>query len=132
MLILGMIGLSLVRNEPVHFTLFVVHIVGYSIADTALASLISKYSSPSSQGRDLAYNQAAQACARIVSPLIAGLLYEMSKRQSSLPIGALPYLIGAIFPAAGVLVPLGLYFQSLRRKKTAAEEEKLSIKAKAS
>ena len=121
-----MIGLSLIRNEPIHFALFVVHIVGYSIADTALASLISKYSSPSSQGRDLAYNQAAQACARIVSPLIAGLLYEMSKRQSSMPIGALPYLVGSIFPAAGVFVPLVLYFQSLRKKKLAEEERQPS------
>ena len=128
---LGMIGLSLVRNEPIHFTLFVMHIVGYSIADTALASLISKYSTPSSQGRDLAYNQAAQACARIVSPLIAGLLYEMSKKPSSrsLPIGALPYLVGSLFTAAGVLVPLALYSQSIRRKKS-FEEEAISKKVK--
>jgi MFS family permease len=119
-----MIGLSLIRNEPIHFTLFVAHIVGYSIADTALASLISKYSTPASQGRDLAYNQAAQACARVISPLVAGLLYEMSKQSKGLPAGALPYLVGAVFPAAGVLVPLVLYTQSVDKKKRILEENR--------
>jgi DHA1 family tetracycline resistance protein-like MFS transporter len=113
----GMIGLSLIRYEPIHFSLFVAHIVGYSIADTALASLISKYSSPSTQGRDLSYNQAIQASARVVSPLIAGLLYEYSKKGSILPVGALPYLIGSLFPAAGIAVPLILYSRSVREKR---------------
>ena len=34
-----------------HFALFSIHIVGYAISDTALASLISRYSSPDSQVR---------------------------------------------------------------------------------
>lgn len=38
----GMVGVALVRKETLHFMLFAGHIVGYSIADTALASLISR------------------------------------------------------------------------------------------
>jgi MFS family permease len=67
-----MVGVALVRKETLHFMLFAGHIVGYSIADTALASLISRYSAPATQGRDLAFNQAAQSCARVISPLLAG------------------------------------------------------------
>lgn len=112
-----MVGLSLIRSKALHFGLFVAHIVGYSIADTALASLISKYSSPASQGRDLSYNQAAQACARVVSPLIAGYLYEASKKMKAFPIGALPYLTGALFPLVGTVVPYMFYSQSVKRKR---------------
>lgn len=44
------VGLSLVRTRLwLHFALFSVHIVGYAISDTALASLISRYSSPDAQ-----------------------------------------------------------------------------------
>lgn len=57
----GMVGVALVRKQAIHFLLFTSHIVGYSIADTAVASLISRYASPESQGRDLALNQAAQS-----------------------------------------------------------------------
>lgn len=98
LLAVGMVGVALVRAEVFHFFLFTAHIVGYSIADTALASLISRYSSSSTQGRDLSLNQAAQACARVLSPLIAGLLYERSKLPGGLPVGALPFLAGALFP----------------------------------
>jgi len=44
------VGLSLVRDRLwLHFALFSLHIVGYAISDTALASLISRYSSPDAQ-----------------------------------------------------------------------------------
>jgi len=76
LLAIGMLGVAFVRQQHIHFTLFVIHIIGFSLADTALASLISRYSSPSSQGRDLAFNQAAQSCAKVLSPVVAGFLYE--------------------------------------------------------
>lgn len=117
MLALGMVGVALVREQTWHFSLFAAHIVGYSIADTTLASLISKYSSPATQGRDLALNQAAQACARVISPLCAGVLYEYSKRPNSiLPVGALPFLAGAVCPAVAIAVPSFLYWQNRRLK----------------
>lgn len=117
MLALGMIGVALVRHQTIHFALFAAHIVGYSIADTALASLITKYSSPATQGRDLAFNQAAQACARVVSPLLAGVLYEYSKIPSILPTGALPFLAGALCPTIAIAIPTLLLIRSSAAKR---------------
>jgi MFS transporter, DHA1 family, tetracycline resistance protein len=119
----GMVGVALVRKETLHFMLFAGHIVGYSIADTALASLISRYSAPATQGRDLAFNQAAQSCARVLSPLFAGLLYERSKQSGSLPVGALPFLAGAAFPAVGIAIPALLYIRSVANKRAIQAEE---------
>jgi Na+/melibiose symporter-like transporter len=122
----GMLGLALIRAKAKHFFFFAVHILGYSIADTALVSLVSRYSDPSSQGRDLALNQAAQACARIFSPLVAGLLYERSKQmnaigQALLPTGALPFLVGGMCPAVAVLVPTLLYVKNKAMKSRQAQ-----------
>jgi MFS family permease len=129
MLALGMIGLAVIRSKVPHFILFSLHILGYSIADTALVSLLTRYSSPSSQGSDLALNQAAQSCARVFSPLLAGLLYEQSSRiQRSfqhgsgyilldrLPVGALPFLVGGLCPLVAVAIPVLLYIASKDRK----------------
>lgn len=110
---LGMIGVGMIRHRGFHFAMFGLHVVGYSIADTALASLITKYSSPATQGRDLAYNQSAQACGRVISPLVAGLLYEMSKSSTILPVGALPFIMGALFPAVATLAPFYLYMKNI-------------------
>jgi MFS family permease len=119
MLALGMIGVALVRDaKSIHFAFFAAHVVGYSIADTTLASLISKYSSPSTQGRDLALNQAAQAFARVMSPVVAGMLYEYSKLpQLWLPIGALPFLFGGLCPLVAMTIPTYLYVQKRERKR---------------
>ncbi|CAN0541122.1 unnamed protein product, partial [Ectocarpus sp. 8 AP-2014] len=46
--------------------------MGYSLADTALVALISRYASPATQGRSLGLNQAAQSMARVVSPVVSG------------------------------------------------------------
>jgi DHA1 family tetracycline resistance protein-like MFS transporter len=118
LLALGMLGLAVVRNKPLHFLLFACHILGFSIADTALVSLISRYSASSSQGRDLSLNQAAQSAARVFSPLLAGLLYERSKHlarsnQSRLPLGALPFLVGGLCPLLAAVIPAVLH---LRRR----------------
>lgn len=117
LLAVGMVGIALVRKEKLHFMLFTVHIVGYSIADTALVSLISRYSSPTSQGRDLSFNQAAQACSRVLSPIVAGLLYEKSKQSRTLPVGALPFLVGSLGPCIAVAIPSILFIQSINRKR---------------
>lgn len=119
-LAMAMIGVALVRERRLHFLLFVIHIVGYSIADTCVVSLITRYSSPSTQGRDLATNQAVQACARVISPLVAGFLYEHSKHSLHLPAGALPFLVGAICPAVAVVIPVLLYARSVSSKRRTA------------
>ena len=49
LLAVGMIGVALVREQSLHFLLFGIHVLGYSVADTALVSLISRYSAASSQ-----------------------------------------------------------------------------------
>lgn len=104
----GMLGLAVARTQALHFALFSCHIVAYSVAETALVSLISRYSAMQSQGRDMALNQAGQACARVFSPLIAGLLYEHSKHSTLLavlPVGALPFLVGGLCPLVAAVVP---------------------------
>eukprot|EP00903_Cladosiphon_okamuranus_P015364 g14190.t1 len=113
----GMLGVALSRNPVIHFALFTVHILGYSLADTALVALISRYASASTQGRSLGLNQAAQSMARVISPVVAGVLYEWSKRRQQLPLGALPYLVGSVFPMVGVAVPFWLYLRSVEAKK---------------
>jgi DHA1 family tetracycline resistance protein-like MFS transporter len=127
-LAIGMIGFALIRNKSVHFTLFAIHMIGYSIADTALVSLISSYSEKSTQGRDLSFNQAAQSCARVLGPLVAGTLYEWSKQSTStisslLPKGALPFLVGALCPAFAALIPSFLLIRKRNRKNKKSEAE---------
>ena len=124
----GMVGVALVRQKSLHFTIFAIHVVGFSIADTALVSLVTHYSSPESQGRALSFNHAAQACARVISPLIAGLVYEYSKDFKmgdalGLPVGALPFLLGALFPALGISVPSLLYIWSISSNKPNTENK---------
>lgn len=51
--------------------LFTVHIMGYSLADTALVALISRYASPETQGRSMGLNQAAQSLSRVISPVVS-------------------------------------------------------------
>ncbi|KAM3569762.1 hypothetical protein VYU27_008142 [Nannochloropsis oceanica] len=123
LLALGMVGLSLLRYKLWHFSMFSLHIIGYAISDTALASLISRYSAPEHQGRNLGWSHAAQSCARIISPLVAGMLYEWSKEPGHpLPPGALPYIAGSAFPLLGVMVPTILYLKSIERKRILAAE----------
>lgn len=107
-LTLGMLGIGLVRTPlALHVAMFVAHVVGFAVADTALTSLIIHYSNPQSQGRDLALNQAAQSCAKILSPLIAGYLY--GRRNSApgwLPLGSTPFLLGAMSSTLSIMALL--------------------------
>jgi hypothetical protein len=38
------------------------------------------------------------------------------KRIDSLPVGALPFLAGSLFPAAAITIPSLLYIRSISRK----------------
>lgn len=99
-----------------------VSLTGYAISDTALASLISRYSLPESQGRNLGLSHACQSGARIISPLIAGTLYEKSKTYvSSLPVGALPYVVASFMPLLGMMIPTLLYLRSVEAKRALLE-----------
>mmetsp|Transcript_16133 Transcript_16133/g.21038 ORF Transcript_16133/g.21038 Transcript_16133/m.21038 type:complete len:665 (+) Transcript_16133:68-2062(+) len=124
----GMVGLAMIRQPFVHFSFFSLHILGYAIADTALSALISRYSSSSTQGLYLGLNQAAQSCARMISPLVAGILYERSKRMDLLPLGALPYLAGASAPLLAMAPPFFLYLRSVRKKIKESDQENVELK----
>lgn len=139
LLSIGMCGFALIRHRVMHFGLFTLHIIGYSIADTTLASLISMYSSSMNQGRNLSYNQAAQSCARVVGPLLAGFLYEYDKGMSQpaasqeinqlvlpiMPQGSLPFVAGAMLPAFAVFIPLYLYMKEMPMKRKVGVESNL-------
>jgi hypothetical protein len=83
------------------------------------------------QGRNLAANQAAQSCARVLSPLCAGFLYELSVSKIgfgnglslTLPKGSIPFLVGAILPMLGSVVPSILYALSTGSKRSARAQE---------
>jgi MFS transporter, DHA1 family, tetracycline resistance protein len=135
LLSVGMAGFSLIRQKSLHFFFFSSHLIGYSIADTTLASLITRYSTSNNQGRNLSYNQAGQAAARALGPLLAGYLYEFDKSLSNrlptdiisvsassmssmsswnqLPTGSLPFLVGALLPAVAIVIPLFLYSREI-------------------
>lgn len=61
-------------------------------------------------------SSSVSSVSRVVLSKVAGVLYEWSKRRDSLPLGALPYLVGATFPLVGVAVPFWLYFRSIEAK----------------
>ncbi len=66
----------------------------------------------------MGWSHAAQSCARIISPLVAGTLYELSKAPGHpLPPGALPYIAGSAMPLLGVMVPTVLYLRSVEAKR---------------
>lgn len=109
-LTLGMLGIGLVRTPlALHIAMFVAHVVGFAVADTALTSLIIRYSNAQSQGQNLALNQAAQSCAKILSPLAAGYLYGRRKGEPGwLPLGSSPFLAGAISSTLAIMALLTL------------------------
>lgn len=104
----AMIGIALIRYQPVHFVMFTLHILAYVISDTALISLISTHSSSSQTGYHLSLAHAAHSIARILSTLCAGVLYQVSDIQivQTLPLKSLPYLVASL-PAVlgGIAVP---------------------------
>lgn len=123
----GMIGIALIRKKVLHFIVFGIHIMAHSLSDTSLVSLLVHYSTPSTRGRDLSLNAAVQSCARIISPLLAGKIYEMQKNSPEmfpmLPIGALPFIVGAFFPvcAGGIAIYLEGVRLSIKRQAKSLE-----------
>ena len=94
----------LVRLQPAHALLYLSSRAGLALAETSNAGLSVKHSPPALRGRNLGLLQSTQAGGRVVSPLVAGLLYEASLKGgvggggalSSLPLGppgALPFLV---------------------------------------
>ena len=78
---LGILGSSLsacclVWGQPQHVILFMAVRVGLALAETTNAALTAANSSPAARARNLGLLQSTQAGGRIISPLIAGWLYQ--------------------------------------------------------
>ena len=101
----GLLGVSLLRKKMIHLILYTIYAIGYCIADTSVVSLIMHYASTASQGRYLALNQAGQSFARVISPFIAGFLYELGRKMSFIPAGSLPFIVAASYTGIGILIP---------------------------
>jgi MFS transporter, DHA1 family, tetracycline resistance protein len=75
--------------------------IGYGLASPLIASMISKRTARGKQGEVLGTNQSAQSLARILGPIVAGLIYEFA--------GAPPvYFAEGILAAIGLLIVFGI------------------------
>ncbi|HLW69347.1 MAG TPA: MFS transporter [Candidatus Binataceae bacterium] len=102
---IGMAPLASFRSSAMLLVLLALLALGYGFANPAIASLISKRSGRHLQGEVLGVNQSALALARIVGPIVAGILYDTSGPLSAYIGGALAAIIalviaGGIDPAA--------------------------------
>jgi DHA1 family tetracycline resistance protein-like MFS transporter len=98
----GLLGVALIRSYsllPLHVLMVLLQVVGFSLADTALVSLISEHSASGARGRHLSTHQAAQAVSRIASPLLSGYVYANYGNVLGLPTGSLAFIINAATPA---------------------------------
>lgn len=116
-LAMGLLGASLLRNQPLHTILYLLIRVGTGITDTATATLVARYSNGTDQrARNLGMIQSSRAFARIFTPVLSGSLFSFSCGMKFMP-GALPYLVNAALSFA--LTPLPLV---LKRKKNKSKE----------
>lgn len=74
---LGMAPLATCGSHLLLFGLLAALAIGYGLANPSLLSLISRLGGSEPQGELLGLNQSALAMARIIGPLIAGLLYDV-------------------------------------------------------
>ena len=110
------VGLALLpltlSNKPLHFLAFALHVAGFSIGQTALPALLSRFASKEDQGKSLGLGQAFQAASRVVAPIISGYLYESSEDIVGIEYAA-PYLLGGVVSIASG-VPLLLMLAKSR------------------
>ena len=106
-------------SKPLHLFAFSVQVAGFSICQTALPALLSRYASAEAQGSVLGFGQAAQAASRVVAPLVSGVLYDRSKELGFGDYAA-PYYLGG---ALSVLSSLPLLLLLFDRRAAAAESD---------
>jgi hypothetical protein len=100
------------------FFSFALHVAGFSIGQTALPALLSRFASKEDQGKSLGLGQAFQAAARVAAPVASGFLYDNSKDIVGSEYAA-PYIVGgAICVAAGL--PLLCMLSKSRAEKEGA------------
>ena len=90
----GLAACSLVSVQPLHVVIFLAFRAAIALADTSTAALTAAHSAPDKRARNLGLLQSTQAGGRIVSPLLAGWMYERSLNGAAamLPPGTLPFV----------------------------------------
>jgi DHA1 family tetracycline resistance protein-like MFS transporter len=126
---LGILGSALcacclVWGQPQHVILFMAVRVGLALAETTNAALTAANSSPATRARNLGLLQSTQAGGRIISPLIAGWLYQrytspevLANAPTALvPPASVAFLLVATLAMLTAPLPL-LLRRDLRQKK---------------
>ena len=115
---MGIGGLSLVRVQPLHSTLYMLNRMGAAVADTSTATLVARSSdSKDTRSRNLALLTSTRAAARIVTPLLSGKMFEWSCAGVGFP-GVLPFATAACFALAVAPLPMLLLRAEDRERAT--------------
>lgn len=93
----ALVACSMVCVQPLHLILFLAFRAGLTVAETTNAALTAANSQPDKRARNLGLLQSTQAGGRVISPLLAGWMYERSLSTAALspllPAGALPFIV---------------------------------------
>jgi MFS family permease len=98
---LGMGPMATLGSPAMLFVLLGMLSLGYGFANPSIASLISKRTGHHLQGEVLGVNQSALALARIVGPVIAGLMYGKGGAAAA-------YVGGGLVAVAAIVVAMGI------------------------
>jgi DHA1 family tetracycline resistance protein-like MFS transporter len=98
---LGLAGLSLVHSIPLLLLVNLLLAGGMGLLTPSLNSLVSRQAQIDEQGGILGVSQSASSLARAVAPPLAGMLFDLSGRNT-------PYMVGAAFMLLVVILALRL------------------------
>jgi MFS family permease len=101
LLMLGLATLPLSGKLAIILIVMAVLSVGLGFLSPSITSLVSQAAAATERGGILGVNQSAQSLARIIGPLIAGLVYTTAGR-------ATPYYLGALIMAVVVAMAMRL------------------------
>jgi MFS family permease len=101
LLMLGLATLPLSGMLAIILIVMAVLAVGLGLLSPSINSLVSQAAAATERGGILGVNQSAQSLARIVGPLIAGVVYTAGGR-------AMPYYVGALIMLAVVAMAIRL------------------------
>ena len=86
----GLLGYPFLHTQnnfllAVHLLFFGLHVVGFSVTNTAFPALASRYARAGMQGRAMGLVQGCQAVARVITPFVSGALYDASEALACEP-----------------------------------------------
>jgi multidrug resistance protein len=99
LLVGGLLALAAATNWPVLIVALVLLAVGQGCASPSITTIVSDLALPDQRGEALGFQQSAYAVARVLSPPIAGLLFDHAGVPS-------PYVFGAALCVVGVSLML--------------------------